>query len=411
MTLARRRTRRSAAAVAAVLAGALAVTACGSRPAGPPAAGGATRLSGATLATSLAGTDGTSWAVVQMGGSASAFNNFWELFARPADGTGWKLVTPAGVASNGGLVMTQSGPSTLVTGFRPSQDLTFSPLAASADAGAEWSQQPPLSPGLANVPGALAGSTAGRLLALTDAGDVEAGTGAGATWTRLTTLRMLADSPAGRACGLIALTAVSWSPAGAPLVAGDCSKPGAAGIFTLSSGTWRATGPTLAGPVAGTGADVIGLATTDGQMTAVVTVGSGATAAVLTAWSADGGAHWTLSPALPARPLAAGATPSVSFLPDGSIGLVLAATAGSAAAGQAYIIRWQAGGWDTLPPLPTGNSGESGGGELATLAASSGGGPQALVVDHGTLTVWQLGSGRWALLQTVRVSLPYGSSS
>ena len=278
MTLARRRTRRSAAAVAAVLAGALAVTACGSRPAAPPAAGGATQLSGPTLATSLAGTDGTSWAVVQMGGSASAFNNFWELFARPADGTGWKLVTPAGVASNGGLIMTQSGPSTLVTGFRPSQDLTFSPLAASADAGAEWSQQPPLSPGLANVPGALAGSTAGRLLALTDAGDVDAGTGAGAAWTRLTTLRMLAGSPAGRACGLIALTAVSWSPAGAPLVAGDCSKPGAAGIFTLSSGTWRATGPILAGPAARTGADVIGLATTDGQTTAVVTVGSGATA-------------------------------------------------------------------------------------------------------------------------------------
>jgi hypothetical protein len=412
MTLAHRRTWRSAAAVAAVLAGTLAVAACGSsRPAGQPAAGGVARLSGPTLATSLAGTDGTSWAVIQMGGSASAFNNFWELFARPADGTGWKLVTPAGVASNGGLVMTQSGPGALVTGFRPSQDLTFSPLAASTDAGAQWSQQPPLSPGLANVPGALAGSTAGRLLALTDAGDVDAGTGVGAAWTRLTTLRMLAGSPAGRACGLTTLTAVSWSPADAPLVAGDCSKPGAAGIFTLSSGTWRATGPTLAGPAARTGADVIGLATTDGHTTAVLAVGSGATAAVLTAWSADGGAHWTLSPTLPARPLAAGATPSVSFLADGSTGLVLTATAGSPAASRAYLIGWQAGRWDTLPPLPAGNSGESGGGELATLAASSGGGPQALVVDHGALTVWQLGSGRWALLQTVRVSLPYGSSS
>jgi hypothetical protein len=411
MTIADRTTRRALATLALVVIAALALAACGSaRPAARPGSSRAASLTGPTLATSLAGADGTTWAVVDMGGSPSTFNNFWELFARPADGVEWKLVTPAGVASNGGLVMTQSGSGTLVTGFRPTQDLTFSPLAASADAGAEWSQQPPLSPGLANVPGALAGNTAGRLLALTDAGDVETGTGVGARWTRLTTLRSLADSSVGRACGLTGLAAVAWSPAGAPMVAGDCSSPGAAGIFTLSSGTWRAVGPPLAAATARSGADVIGLATTGGDTTAVLAVGSGATATVFAAWSADGGAHWTLSPALRTAALAAGATPSVSFFGDGSTGLVLTA-AGHPTPSRAYTIGWQGGQWTALPLLPAAHTAASSSGALATLAATAEGTPQALVVDRGTLTVWQLGSGQWALQQTVRVAVPYGSSS
>jgi hypothetical protein len=400
------------ATLALALMAAQALAACGSsRPVARTGTSGASSPSGPTLATSLAGTDGTSWAVVQMGGSAATYNNFWELFARPADGTQWKLVTPSGVASNGGLVMTQSEAGTLVTGFRPSQDLTFSPLAASADGGGQWSQQPPLSPGLANVPGALAGNAAGRLLGLTDAGDVDESTGGSATWTRLTTLRALESSSAGRACGLAALTAVAWTPAGAPMVAGDCSKPGSAGIFTLSSGTWRAAGPALAGTAGRTGATVLGLAMTGADTTAVLAVGSGSTAAVLTAWSADGGAHWTLSPALRPAALAAGATPSVSFLGNGSTGLVLTAAAGHPTASEAYTIGWQAGRWDALPALPAAHPAASGKSELATLAATTGGVPQAFVVNGGTLTVWQLGSGHWSLLQTVRVSLPYGSSS
>jgi len=411
MTAITTRTLRRAVALAATLAAALALAACGSaRPAAQAGSRNAASLTGPTLATSLAGADGTSWAVVDMGGSASTFNNFWELFSRPADGAEWKLVTPAGVASNGGLVMTQSGSGTLVTGFRPTQDLTFSPLAASANTGAAWSEQPPLSPGLANVPGALAGDTAGRLLALTDAGDVESGTGVGAPWTRLITLRTLAGSAPGRACGLTELTAVAWTPTGAPMVAGDCSRPGAAGIFTLSSGTWRADGPALAGATARRGADVIGLDTTGRDTTAVLAVGSGATTTEFAAWSTDGGVHWTLSQGLRTAALAAGVTPSVSFLAGGATGLVLTAAAAGPTASRAYTISWQGGQWDALPALAATHPAGSGHGELATLAATAGGVLQALVVDGGTLTVWQLGSGQWSLLQTVRVSLPYGSS-
>src|ERR1019366_4915858 len=45
----------------------------------------------------------------------------------------WKLVTPVAVADNGGLVVATTGPQSLVTGFRPSQDLTFSPITATSD--------------------------------------------------------------------------------------------------------------------------------------------------------------------------------------------------------------------------------------------------------------------------------------
>jgi hypothetical protein len=402
-----RAARHGLVALGVLVITALALAACGSaQPAVRPGAAATASPAEPTLATSLAGADGTGWAVVQMGGSESSFNNFWELFARPAEGPGWMLATPAGVASNGGLVVAQNGLGTLVTGFRPSQDLTFSPLASSADAGRAWSQEPPLSPGLANVPSALAGNPSGRLLALTDAGDVDAGAGDGAAWTPLTTLRALAASAAGRSCGLTALTAVAWTPTGLPLAAGNCSKPGATGIFIEASGTWRQTGPTLFGASARTGADVLGLDMTDGRLTAILTVGSGAAAAVFAARSADG-VHWALSAVLRTSALAAGARASVSFSADGSAGLVLAAPAGHAPASHSYTIGWQAGRWSTLPQLPA----RSGPGQLATLATTADGVPQALVVNRGTLTVWQLGSGQWTLVQTVRVAVPYGSSS
>ena len=58
-----------------------------------------------------------------MGGSAAAHNNFWQLFARPAGSTRWKLATPPGIADNGGLVVADAGGRSLITAFRPSQYL------------------------------------------------------------------------------------------------------------------------------------------------------------------------------------------------------------------------------------------------------------------------------------------------
>ena len=74
---------------------------CGSQVAPPTAP--ALRVQTAPLPTSLVTAQGT-WAVTVMGGSAADENNFWQLFVRPAGATRWSLVTPQGVADNGGLV-------------------------------------------------------------------------------------------------------------------------------------------------------------------------------------------------------------------------------------------------------------------------------------------------------------------
>ncbi len=383
----------------ALLAAALLLAGCGTTPARTSAPSRTPGLSVPTLATSVSSASGTGWAVVPMGGGpASAVDSFWELFVRPAGATSWKVATPGGVASNGGLVMAATGPTSLVTGFRPSQKLTFSPLASTADAGAQWSQNALLSPGFGDVPDALGGSEGGKLIALTDTGDVDTSTNLGATWAKMTTERSLTDSLAGRACGVQALAAAAWTPGGSPLVAASCGKPGVAGIFAFSAGAWHLSGPLLPVGLSHDVVNVVGLATTGQRTTTVLAARSAAGISLLAGWSADGGATWRLSPALAAG---TASKPSVSIWADGSVGLVLPTAHGTHATG--VTIGWQSAAWRSLPPLPA---------RTATLAIGADGGPQALTVSPSMMTAWQLaaGSSRWILAQTLRVTVPYGSS-
>ena len=401
------RAARTATAISAAVILAAAVAACGSSPARSPQTAGQgvpAAITGPALATSLAGPGGTDWAVVEMGGSAAQHNNFWELFARTA-ACRWTLATPPGVATNGGLVAAITGTGSLLAAFRPSQDLTFSPLATTPDAGVHWSDGTLLSAGVADEPGALAGSS-GKLLALTDSASVEISSGQGAAWTRLATLRALSQTAAGRGCGLASLTATAWTPAGQPLVAGDCSKPGRAGILTLSGGNWRLAAPALPAALARDRVSVIGLATAGQHTTAVLAASSGAATVIIAAWSADGGANWTVSPALAAHGSAGGIyAPSVAFGPDDSVSLVLPPGPGRGQHGSTgATLAWQASQWQVLPALPAGT---------ATLAATATGPPEALAARRGTLTVWKLasaGAKTWTTAQTVRVPVPYGSS-
>jgi hypothetical protein len=379
-----------------------AVAGCGSAPApaGPASTQSPVGITAPGLPSSLAVAGGASWAVVEMGGSAARHDNFWELLVRPAGSPEWKLATPAGVASNGGIVVTAGGPGSLLTGFRPSQDLTFSPLAATTDAGKDWSQHSVLDAGLADLPGALASGPGGRLLAITDTGEIETGTAGGASWSRLTTERALASTTAGRACDITRLTAAAWTPAGQPLLAGDCASAGTAAIFVLRAGTWQAAGPSLPAGLRREPVSVIGLTTAGSRLTAILAAGTGGSTEVLAAWSSDNGSTWTISPPLRTGPATAG-PPSVSFGADGSASLMLPA---SHAVSGGAVIGWRAAAWQALPRLPAGT---------ATLAATATGQPEALAVHGGTLTAWQLGtsgSRPWTLLQTVQVTIPYGSS-
>jgi hypothetical protein len=345
-----------------------------------------------SLDTSLDTTAGT-WAAVVMGGSAAQNNNFWQLFIRPAGSTRWKLVTPPGTADNGGLVLAGGGPA-LITGFRPSQDLTFTPLIQTSDGGQAWASLNPLDAALASAPDALAAKPgSGQLLALLADGSVQEAAPGNATWTGLASQQALAATPAGRSCGLQSLTAAAFTPAGLPVLAGSCTRPGTAGIFTAGNGTWQAAGPALPAALAGQAVTVSRLTRTAQGMTALLQAGTGPGASLLAAWSADGG-HWTVSRPLP---LHGGALTSASFGPDATAAIITSANRGQ-------IITSTGSSWQPLPALPPGT---------ATLAPGPGGSADALAVHGGTLTVWQLapGGSTWAKIQVINVAIPYGSSS
>ena len=238
--------RRAAGAAALLACAGLAcaglIAGCGSQPAGVTGAGPPPPT--APLSTSLITAQGA-WAVAVVGGP-DAGNEFWQLFFRPATSGRWSLVTPQGVADNGGMVAA-GGDAYLVVGFRPSQNLTFSPLATSTDTGRNWTPGL-LDARLADTPGAIAVGPSGRTLALLQDGTIEAataGSSAAGRWARLTTLKALGASAPGRACGLEGVTAVSFGPDGYPMAAGSCARPGPAGVFTDAGGTWRSAGLAL----------------------------------------------------------------------------------------------------------------------------------------------------------------------
>jgi hypothetical protein len=383
---------RSAAAATVVAVAAL-IAGCGS---GAPVAHVPAAQVGSPgapfLATSLDTAAGT-WAVTVMGDSAASHNNFWQLFAMPPGSTSWKLVTPPGTADNGGLVLAAAGRS-LITAFRPSQSLAYPPLTATSDGGKAWASTGPLDGALANVPDALAAAPGNaRLLALLADGTAELAAPAYTRWKTIATRRSVAATPAGRHCGLQALTAVAFTPAGLPLLAGTCSRPGTPAIFASTGGTWDLAGPTLPAAMSRERITVLRLITTADQTVALLAVGTGHTASLLAAWSADNGRRWALSPALPLS----GAPPaSASFGTQGTVAVI---TAG----GRADVITSRGIHWQALPALPPGT---------ATLAPGPGRTFDALTVHRATLTVWQLSPGgtAWTHAQTINVPIQYGSS-
>jgi hypothetical protein len=339
----------------------------------------------APLSTSLVTTQGT-WAIAVMGGQAAAQDNFWQLFVRPAAASTWSLVTPAGVADNGGLVATPAG-SSLLVGFRPSQNLAFSPLAASTDTGRNWSTGL-LDADLADVPDAIAATPTGPELALLQDGSIEraptAGAAAAGQWSRLTTLSALAASAAGRSCGLAGVHAVSFGQNEAPVAAGSCVRRGVAGVFTEVGGTWRSAGLALPAAFGRDQVQVLGLGGTTAGSTVLMAAGN----SLLAAW--PDGARWTVS-----DPVAAGTVRASGFGTGGSAWLLLGG-------GRAETVAGPGHSWRALPAVPAGT---------ATLAPGPGGSYEALAVAGARLTVWRLSQGAWATVQVIKVPIQYGSSS
>ncbi|MCW2935448.1 MAG: hypothetical protein JWM19_6410 [Actinomycetia bacterium] len=345
-----------------------------------------------SLNTSLATTAGT-WASVVMGDAGSSDNAFSQLFTRPAGSTGWKLVTPPGVATNGGFVLATQGNQALIAGFRPGVDLTFSALTATRDNGTTWQPGSPLQPGLADVPDALAAAPSGRMLALLIGGTLTQSGDDGTHWSALSNARSLAETAAGRRCSPAGLTAVSFTPTGAPLAAATCTRPGITGIFSYTAGSWQAAGPSLPAPLADAATGVLRLTGTPAGNEALLVAGTGTAASLLAARTSDDGAHWAVS--APLR-LGAAAVRSSGFGDGGAAWAVLTD-------GRAETISGQAAAWRALPAVPQGT---------AALAPGTGGGFDALAVSGSKLTVWRLSPGTtaWTTAQVINVPIEYGSS-
>jgi hypothetical protein len=379
-------TRAGALAVAS----ALALAACGSggSPASSAAAGAAGAPGAASMATSIAA-GGDTWAVVPV----LADPAFWEVFARAGNSGTWNLVTPPGVADNGGLVVAAGGAKALTVAVRPSQDLVFSPLARTADGGASWSPGGPIDAAVAASPDAFA-ADGSRLAALLSDGTVETSADAGASWSALAKPGAIAASPAGKGCGgAVRVTSISFAITGADLLAGGtCGTGGTAAVFAYSpGGGWQRLSLPVPGPV---------VRLTDGMALAW---GKSGLAAL---WRATGWyAYAPVAPAAP-QPAAAGWTESAPLpLP----GPVLAS--GTLSPGAAWVLL--AGGraatvsalgttpgspqWRRLPPVPA---------HTAVLASGPDGAVDALAVSGETLTVWRLAARATAWSQVQRISVP-----
>ncbi|HUK69522.1 MAG TPA: hypothetical protein VLW50_12350 [Streptosporangiaceae bacterium] len=295
-------------------------------------------------------------------------------------------------ADNGGLVLAGGTGQALTTAFRPSQDLTYTPLSATSDGGRIWSALSPLDAPLASTPDSLAAQPdTGRLVALLTSGTAEQAAAAGATWTTLITARALAATPAGRSCGLHAITAVAYTAAGAPLLAGTCSRLGTAGIFISTGGAWQAARPALTGALARQPVTVLRLSNSGDQTAALLAAGTGQHATLVAAWSANGGTRWTLSPPLTTS---GQAITAASFGPSQTAAVITAGGHGAMLTD---------GRWQLLPALPAGTM---------ALVPAAGGTADALAVHRATLTIWQLTSpsGSWTRAQAINVPIQYGSS-
>ena len=339
----------------------------------------------------------------------SASPTFWEVFVRPAKSSTWQLVTPPGVADNGGLVAAADAGSGLTVAVRPSQDLAFTPVATTTDAGASWSTDGPISTGVAASPGALAVSGS-QLAAVLDNGTVEASSNGGGSWATLAGPGTIAAAAAGQKCAAAHVTSVSFGPVPTQvLAAAECGATGTADVFAYSAGDgWQRLSLPATGQLVRLGAG-----------SALVRTPAG-----LTELWADNALHWYAY-----APLSSSATPAPASAPGSSAadwtasaplpvtnavtasGGLAGATATSSGGtwvllpgGQAATIGGPGQQWLLLPPTPA---------HTTVLASGPGTALDALAVSGSTLTVWQLDheSTVWAKAQTIRVPIQLGSSS
>jgi hypothetical protein len=350
-----------------------------------------------TPLASAVSTSTGSWAIAAMGRLNDPSNTFWELFFRAPAATRWSLVTPPGVADNGGLVAgTSSGPLTI--GFEPSQLLRYSPLAQTTDGGAHWT--PALLPtALAAVPDALAyepagPGVAGRALALVRSG-VLASTASLAIWVPLVSTSVL-NTAGTRSCGVNGIGALALGPGDVPLVGTGCRRAGQVGVFTQTGRLWQSVGPTLGGSLSGSATGVLRLDVAGSLTAGLVAAYSGRGTSLVAVWRPAGGS-WTVS-----APLPVGAHATLLSTGVGADGELLVLF-GSPGRTPTLAVISPGGSWTRRPAPPSG---------AVTLAPMSDGSVDAFGVNGSALRVYTLPqrSNTWVRSQSMAVPIAYGPS-
>ena len=403
------RLRRHLPALGGVAAVAVVLAACGSTA---PSTDASPVPAGLPAAQSLPGSGGT-WATLAMGRHEDPLNTFGEVFYRSgcagASGCGggphWSLVTPPGVASNGGIMVAANPDGGLTAGFGVSLDLRFSPLAETTTSGSVWTGGI-LPVALAGVPDALAASGGTQRLALAAPapladGGVLASTVDLSTWTRLAGRVAVSSAASAAGCVLGDLSAVAITAQGDDLVAGDCNSGGRAGIFRVGE-AGRSVPVVAIGPrvPSGAGSDVRveRLVATGGVVSALVQQGTGARSRLELSTSTDDASTWTVSaPFATARPvLATGVTSAGGFV-------VLLGGGGSGGARSEAVLAEPGRPWSVLATPPIGT---------AVIAYGAGDGAlEALVPSGSVLDVDRLGTVGWQRVQELKIPLQFGSTS
>ena len=324
---------------------------------------------------------------------------YWEVFARAGNSGSWKLVTPPGVADNGGLVASAGGASSLTIAVRPSQALVFSPLAQTTNGGASWSTGGPIDAAVAASPDAFA-ADGSHLAALLGDGTIETSSDAGTAWSTLAKPGAIAASPTAKGCGgAVRVTSVSFGMTSSDVLAGGtCGTSGTTAIFSYSPGTgWQRLNLPVPGRLV---RFTDGMALVQGKSgLAALWRGTGWYAyAPLSGTPQPVPTTWNESPPLPVPDgIIASGTLQVRgawvLLPGGRAATVsLPGTAGGTPQ------------WVPLPPVPA---------KTSVLASGPDGATDALAVSGTTVTVWRLvpRATAWAKVQTISVPIQAGSSS
>ncbi len=352
----------------------------------------------APLSTSST-TSGDTWAIVPMGHLDDPLNTFWQLFYRPTADSSWALVTPPGVADNGGLVMASGTLRTVTVGFEPSQNLHFSPLAVTSDHGSTWSPGI-VSGALSPDPDVLAGSGAGGSFAVVRSGGgrVLGSASDPNTWRTIVSRNALAKTDSGAACGIGELTAVTVDPLRLPLIGTTCTND-RVGIFSGHGADWSFAGPRLPKQADVVSTGVLRLVTTSSGVASLLDLNTRHDTEIVASWSSDGRAPWRVSPSLAVG--STGRIISTAVAVDGGFVVEMANEHGPPSL---FAISGPGTSWRNMGSVPMGTE---------TVAANPDGTIDALSVNKSQLVVWVLAtvSASWVKRQVLKVTIDYGSSN